>query len=407
LALSLRVDPEQRFTCASCARCCRRWEILVSPAEVSALQGFNPAQWFRADLDASEGSSGDPFEPIAGWRGYQRIRKRRDGACGFLSESNRCRLHEELGERRKPLTCRMFPFQFHPTPAALVVTTSFGCPTIVANRGARLADGASLDTITALRTEWVAQHPPVVRPRTLVPGRVIDAASIAILRDGLLAILNRTDDGVLDLKRNVARMAVVLDDLARARVTRLPDDDFAEYLRLTVPFTAGDRKPVPHQAPGMVGRLLQRGFLFVVAATRLKLDNPALSRLTLRIRVFWLLAHLHGLAPRLDRVDVSALSRNRVDMNAPGIQAVAHHYLRASFESLGASERPILDDVAVTVSYLNAAGALAAMNGDNGSFAEALMEAVDASHTDERSWLGRMLSRLAGRTEALWVFARG
>ncbi|MDP2053831.1 MAG: YkgJ family cysteine cluster protein, partial [Acidobacteriota bacterium] len=107
MAISLRVDSKQRFTCASCARCCRRWEVLVSPAEVAAYQEQNVAQWFRLDFSADEGSGDDPFEPIAGWRGYQRIRRRHDGACGFLSEANRCRLHEELGERRKPLTCRM------------------------------------------------------------------------------------------------------------------------------------------------------------------------------------------------------------------------------------------------------------------------------------------------------------
>lgn len=404
MALPLRLDPEQRFTCASCARCCRRWEILVSPAEVSALQAHSPARWFRHAADIAEGNSGDPFQPIAGWRGYQRIRKRPDGACGFLSDSNRCRLHEELGERRKPLTCRMFPFEFHPAPGATIVTTSFGCPTVVANRGARTAADAPLKAIAALRAEWMAEHPPVVRPRTLIPGRVIEASSLAVLRDGLLAILNRTDDGVRDLRRNVGRMAAVLDDLTRARVTRLADADFGEYVRLTVPYAAASEKDVPASAPGMVGRLLQRGFLFVVAATRLKLDHPTRSRLTLRLRTFWLLAHVHGLAPRLDRVDVSALRSPLPDVNGPDIQPVAYHYLRASFESLGASERPVLDEIAVTVSYLNAARSLAVMNGRDATFAEALMEAVDLSHAD-RGLLGRVVGRLAGGTEALYTLA--
>jgi Fe-S-cluster containining protein len=374
VALPLHIDPDQRFTCASCARCCRRWEILVSPAEVSALQPSNPARWFRTDLEASEGSGGDPFEPIAGWRGYQRIRKRADGACGFLSENDRCRLHEELGERRKPLTCRMFPYQFHAAPGAAIVTTSFGCPTVVANRGERIAAGAEMATIKALRTEWAAQHPPLARPRSLVAGRTMEAGSIAILRQGLRTILNRTDDGVRDLRRNVGRMAAVLDDLTRSRVTGLADADFAEYVRLTVPFAAADTKAIVAPDP---------------------------------LKTFWLLAHLHGLAPRLGRVNVSALGRDRVDVNSPHVQPIAHHYLRASLESLGASERPLLDDLAVTVSYLNAACALAAMNGETGSFGEALMEAVDLTHTDERSLVGRALSHLAGGTEALRVFARG
>lgn len=407
MSVPLRVDPEQRFTCASCARCCRRWEILVSPAEAASLRQRDAARWFRDAPESAEGTGGDPFEPVPGWRGYERIRKRPDGACGFLSDTNRCRLHEELGAARKPLTCRMFPFQLHPAPHAVIVAASFGCPTVVANTGERIAAGGPLENLKALRTEWFAQHPPAPRACTLVAGRGIDGRSLAVLRDGLLAIVNRTDNGVRDLRRNVGRIAAVLDDLTRSRVTGLADADFAEYIRLTVPYAAADMKPPAQPGAGWVGPLLQRGFLFVVAATRLKLDHPAMPRLELRLKTFWLLAHLHHLAPRLGRTNVAALARHRVDVNAPAVQPVAHHYLRAQLECLGASGRPLVDEVAIAVSYLNAACSLAAMNGGESVFAEALMEATDLSHGGEGGWLGRMLARLASGTDALRVFARG
>ena len=63
-----------------------------------------------------------------------------------------------------------------------------------------------------------------------------------------------------------------------------------------------------------------------------------------------------------------------------------------------------MDDIAVAVSFLNAACALAVMNGTTGTFSEALMEAVDLLHTDERGIVGRGLVRLAGGTEALYTF---
>ena len=110
----------------------------------------------------------------------------------------------------------------------------------------------------------------------------------AILRQGLLAILNRTDEGVHDLRRNVLRMAAVLDDLTRSRVVGLTDADFADYVRLTVPFAAADPKPVITQEPGIIGRLLQRGFLFVVAATRLKLAGAATRQSRERCQRPWL-----------------------------------------------------------------------------------------------------------------------
>ena len=97
LSTALRIDPEQRFTCASCARCCRRHEIVVTPDEVESLRRRDAGQWFRAAYDAPAGAHDDPFTPLDDGRGYHLVRKGAEGACGFLSPTNRCRLHEELG----------------------------------------------------------------------------------------------------------------------------------------------------------------------------------------------------------------------------------------------------------------------------------------------------------------------
>lgn len=368
------------------------------------LRKRDAAQWFRESRQSAEGAASDPFEPISGWRGYHRIRKRDDGACGFLSAVNLCRLHEELGEGRKPLACRMFPHHFHPAPDAVIVTSSFGCPTVVANQGLPIAAGAPLAALTKLRTEWFATSSPAASPRHLVPGRIMDAGSLSVVRDALLTMLSRADGGALDLTRNLRRMAQMLDDLTRTRVLRLPDADFAEYVRLTVPFAAATDKDPPARPPSRVGRLLQRGFLFAVTATRLRLEHGHGSRVALRLRTLWLLAHLHGLAPRAGRVNVAAL-RGRVDINGPKIQPVALHYLRASFQCLGASGRPVLDELAIAVSFLNAACSLAVMSGEGGTFSEALMEAVDLSHSDARGLFGRALGRFAAGTEAFYTLA--
>lgn len=413
MTLPLRIDPDQRFACAGCGRCCQRWEILVTTAEVESYRQHDAARWFREHRDADEGAAFDPFEPVAGWRGYQRLRKRADGACGFLSPAGRCRIHEELGGHRKPLTCRMFPYSFHPAPAAVIVKTSFGCPTVVANQGELIAQGMQREEIAALRAAWFAGAPSSARPRVYVPGRSISAASIRILSDNLKLMLDRTDDhGRIDLRANVGRMARTLEDLARSRVVRLPDDDFEEYVRLTLPFAAATATPPARRAPGRVGRLLQHGFLYAVAATRLGLDNPGASRVWVRLRMLQMLAHFHRLAPASGGVDLAALRRGRVDVNAPDIQPVAYHYLRAAVASLGAADRPVLDEFAIAVSFLNAACALSLMKArasgralDRAMFSDALMEAVDLAHADDRGLVGRMLGRLAGGVTALDVFA--
>src|SRR6187397_1322257 len=133
---ALRHLAEQRFTCQQCGRCCRRgWDIAVTASEAEGYRRAGAGAWFTEDEEGAVATTADPFEPIAGHAGHLRIRKRADGACGFLSPDNRCRIHEQLGGARKPLTCRLFPFRFHPVEGKAVVSASFCCPTIVANEG--------------------------------------------------------------------------------------------------------------------------------------------------------------------------------------------------------------------------------------------------------------------------------
>ena len=408
--------------------------MLITDAEHDSYVRRGVARWFRETGAGTEGTGRDPFEAVPGWRGYHRIRAREDGACGFLSAENRCRLHEELGAANKPLTCRMFPFKFHPVQASVVVTASFGCPTIVENRG-ELVSGDTMRR--SLEATWQDHDRPVTAAanrRQFVAGRSLDAPSIRIIRESLLRMLARANpstrpgehsgarsgQGGVDLRANVHRMALALDDLTRSRVLRLADEDFAEYIKLTLPHAAAAAQPASPEltsaggarAPGRIGRLMQFGFLYVVAATRYAIDHRADSRWSLRLGRLRLLAHFHRLAPAVDRVNVAVL-RQRVDVNAPAIQPVAHHYLRASIEALGARDRPVLDDFAIAVSCLNAACALAVMNAhasgraiDREVFSNALMESVDLLHADERGLMGWALPRLAAGVEALNVFAR-
>ena len=164
---ALLLDPAQRFTCQQCGRCCRRWEIALTPGEVKAYRQAKVERYFREREGSPEGAESDPFDPLPG--GYATIRKREDGACGFLSPENRCRIHEELGAERKPLTCRLFPFRFHPAEGAAVMTASFCCPTVVRNEGALL--GAPTRELVSLRKAWARDYPERELKPELVAGR--------------------------------------------------------------------------------------------------------------------------------------------------------------------------------------------------------------------------------------------
>src|SRR5262245_44884552 len=207
----MEFDAEQNFTCSQCGRCCRRpWEIVVTPSEAESYRKRQAERWYREKAGGPEGSPRDPFEPIPGTRGFHRIKKRDDGACGFLSPENRCRLHEELGGARKPLTCRMFPYRFHPVDDSVRVTTSFCCPTTIANAGAPIEK--QRNDINALRAEWFAVYPEKPKATHYVAGRSLDAVSLTALKHALRTMLDRTEaDGGRSLRTNALRMARTLE----------------------------------------------------------------------------------------------------------------------------------------------------------------------------------------------------
>lgn len=397
----LRLDPQQRFACSQCGRCCH-FEVVVSGAEVDDYRRRGASSWFRGD----RGDAGEPFEPIAQLPGFHRIRRREDGACGFLSDTNRCRIHEQLGGSKKPLTCRVFPYSFHPTADGVAVIASFSCPTIVANTGPLSGSGDSLIALESLRKEWFATSSPPASARQLVKGRSIGAASSRLLRDHLIAMLSRDED----IRSGIRRVAATIDDLTRSRVLSLPDDDFAEYLKLTVPHAAQQADAPPTQSPGWNARLLQYGFLFAVASMRMEANHRGASRSQLRMLRLRLLAHFHGIAPALDGVNTAALKSRRVDINNPAIRPIVFHYLRSTIEMLGL-DLPLVDDLNIAASFLNAAIGLAKMNADAAGknvdseiFSAALSQASDVSHA-RSGLLDWALIRLGGSGEALHQLA--
>ena len=407
------LDPEQRFTCQQCGRCCRRgWDIALTPGEVKGYRQAKAERYYRERAGSPEGAESDPFDPLPG--GYARIRKRDDGACGFLSPENRCRIHEELGAERKPLTCRLFPFRFHPAEGAAVMTASFCCPTVVRNEGALL--GSPPREVASLRKAWARDYPERELKTELVAGRPLAAETLAALRQILREMLDRPGPaGRPDLRANLLRIARYVEDLSRHRVARLPPPRFAEYLELTGRYAAKSEQPQAARPPSALGRLLFRGFLFAVVAAREQLEDPRESglRLDLRWRLLRLLAHAHGLGPGMDGLDIPAARGVRLDLGDPEVHGLAWNYLRSALATLGTGRRPVLDELAVAVAFLNAAGVLASQRAarqgqatvDAESFTEGLMEAVDLTHADSKGVLGRLLGTLSGGVEALYLFA--
>jgi Fe-S-cluster containining protein len=405
-------SPEQRFTCAECGRCCRRTTVPVTAREADAYRKAGVERWFRETDDAPDGSTRDAFEPIPGHAPLLRIRKRRDGACGFLTPEGWCRIHEALGADRKPLSCRLFPFRFHPAGDDTIVTASFACPTVIADEGSTVA--SQKREIQALHTAWMRELPEAAATVELSSGHRAPRGSLPLLRTTLCRILDRPGpDGQPDMRANLRRIAALLEDLSRRRVLGLAPDAFLEYLRLTGGYAITNDKPAPARAPARLARLLFRGFLLAAVTVQVRLD-PVLARrpVALRVTLFRLLAHLHGLGPRAAGFDYGRAIGMQFRIDDPGVREIAHRYLRAGFETLGTGRRPVVDEVAMIVAHLNAACVLGGMhavsNGkssvDAESFAQGLLESSDLSHADAGGHLSTLLTTLSGGLEALYLF---
>jgi len=383
--------------------CCRGAWVVVTPAEVERYRQMGAARWYTDDAVA-EGGAVDPFEPIA--HGHYRIRKRADGACGFLSDDNRCRIHEQLGGAAKPLACRVFPFRFHPVEGRPLVTTSAACPTIVRNEGAPLA--AQAKEIAALRSEWTRAFPEAGGPLLFTRGRPLAAGTLAAIKSTLKRMLiPPAAGGPADLARAAERMARWLEDLSRHRVARLPPAAFDEYVVLTGRHAAEDAATPPPAAPSAVTRLLSRGFLFTVLAVREQAaaSAPGIGRHLRRMRH---LAHLHGLAPATETVDREALRRVTLDPSDPEVHRIVQHALRSSVDGLGTGRRPVIDELAVQIATLAAGIALAAMATDRAgrdridaaSLTAGINAAAQLAHADTGP-LAALLPALAGGVDAL------
>ncbi len=117
---------EQRYSCHGCAGCCRDFTVQLRADDIAKL---NKQKW-----EQSLGQS-----PIVEFRGRKWLRQREDGACVFLEDDGRCRIHAEFGLENKPLACQMFPFVLVPREKGIQVALSYACPSMINNRGADIA----------------------------------------------------------------------------------------------------------------------------------------------------------------------------------------------------------------------------------------------------------------------------
>jgi Fe-S-cluster containining protein len=400
----VHVSKDQRFTCAQCGRCCRRATVAVSLAEAESYRSMNAERW--------SSGAGDPFVEIPGYPGLRQIRKREDGACVFLADDGRCRLHQELGFDRKPLSCRVFPFRFHPIESDVVVTSSFSCPTVVANEGTLLSTQAA--DLHALHLAWKREQPEAAATVQLVDGYPLPRPMLPRLRSLLSRILDVPGpDGSFDLVLSVRRVAAFLEDLSRPRVRKLAENDLDQYFDVMSRHAVDPETAPPARKASRLTRLVFRGFLLSAMSVQLHLE-PSIGKrpAAIRFALFRLLAHLHGLGPGVAGFDLRRGRSVTLDLEDDAVREIATHYLRSMFETVGTGRRSIVDEIAMAVTHLNAACVFARIDAardgrstvDAQSFAKGLLESADLAQADDGGSLSRMLEVFSGKLDALCLF---
>lgn len=402
--MSLVLDSEQNFTCKGCGQCCRRsFDIVATPAETARLEAANVSQWFQEAPGEAVGTSGPVFEYLAG--GLLRIRKRPDGVCGFLSDENRCRIHEHLGGTAKPLSCQMFPYSFDPVNGDTKVSMNLGCPTVLRNEGRPIDDQRS--EIGSLAARWKKASSPADVPLEWIRGVPLDPELLENMRWTLRRILDLHEPS-FSLRRNVGRMALLLEDWTRHRVVKLSPEKFEEYVTLTGEFAVS--KPAdPTPSSPALARLLFRGFFFASSVPWASRGLLTGAGMRLRLRLVRLLLHVHGVGGSFHGFRFGEARRQALDIDSEPYFGPAYQVLRAALENLGSGRRPVVEELSLSVGCLLVAEYLylgrSSNEGASSAWIQALLDAHDITHVDPASTFGRLLVSLAAPPSPLQLFA--
>src|SRR5262245_14959672 len=120
----------QKWDCRGCTDCCREYAVHVTDEERTRIEGQG---W--ADDPAVGGRV--LFEKAKG--GGMKLAHGPDGACVFLDEAGRCRIHAKFGPEAKPLACRVYPFVLVPVGDHWRVGLRFACPSAAEDFGRPLS----------------------------------------------------------------------------------------------------------------------------------------------------------------------------------------------------------------------------------------------------------------------------
>ena len=129
------------FDCTGCGNCCLQWPVPSTDEDRRRIIDLS------REFEAPATSGGQLFRRIdmdvlrnKNNRFQYTMEKRADGRCVFLTQENRCALHERFGAESKPSMCQLFPYTFTEAPDGFYASVSFASTGALFNQGTPLAD---------------------------------------------------------------------------------------------------------------------------------------------------------------------------------------------------------------------------------------------------------------------------
>lgn len=193
----LRPLPGARFSCTMCGSCCGGH--VVGPVSRAILDGLAPhALALEAEVKAARKVDKGLFFVLPTQRatpGEDVVCHAAAGSCVFLDDAGLCRIHGKLGGDKKPLPCRIFPWELTASPTGVRVAVQRECRDFAnATSDERPTIAESEAELRALLAEipglWTPSITPVLRDEKLASWadyEALEAELLALCQHGEVA----------------------------------------------------------------------------------------------------------------------------------------------------------------------------------------------------------------------------
>lgn len=290
MSLPLRSLPiVEHWDCHSCARCCRGSIIPLTQEDLAKIvsQRWHEQPEFRGSRIVVRRSLANRQLILA---------KRPDGACVFLMDDGRCRIHLEHGLEAKPIVCQTYPLQLVPHDTAAYFPLRRSCPSAAAGRG-RAATLDRPDIRRLLQRQQDKLQPRAVPPVTArirlpwkTTGRVLQTLG-RLMTDSHYPIVRR-----------VVHALLVCDALEQCDPRRLEERQYGELLSMLADSALEEASPFFRDrtppARSTLGLFRQSVFHFLRLHPCAKLRETWRDRLALTTGA-WRFLRGRGVIPRL------------------------------------------------------------------------------------------------------------